>query len=223
MKPLYPLIGLALLTSSAISGDAKIPVGTLSVNKNLVEKDEKPLLTWNITHPISALDEVISVDGNDNISVLKDVKVDVYMVGTGVTSDGGSKQYTTQSYIGFGNGWEHVFTGKGDDVIPSVVHISKELSAGTKITFAAKFNNYCYNHDDEVILLREGDSAPGGLGDNGGASLESYLKAYVEDGKLSLGDLDVIYCAELTHTDKGSNGYDLQDSIVLLRFSEVTD
>ena len=223
MNILYPLAGLALLTFPAFSAESKIPVGSLTVDKNLVQKDEKPRLTWNIIHPISELDEVISVDENDKITVLKDVKVDVYMVGTGVTSNSGRTQHTTKSHIGLGQGWEHVFTGKGDDVNPLKVLISRELEAGTKITFKANFKNDRENSSDEVILLRDGDSAPSGLGDNGGASLESYLKSYVEDGKLSLGTLDVIYCAELTHTDKNSSGYDLQDSIVLLRFSEVTD
>ena len=36
-----------------------------------------------------------------------------------------------------------------------------------------------------------------------------------------MGPFDLIYCVELTHTDKNSSGYDLQDCIVLLRFTEI--
>jgi hypothetical protein len=221
MKFTSTLIALAAVCSALQAQDSKVPTGSLWSNKSVVEHKEKPKLSWNIQHPLGELDEVIEVDKNENVILQKDARVEVYMVGTGVTSNGGETQHTTVTHMSFGNGWEHLFTGKGDDVVPGKVLMSKDLSAGDVISFTAYFRDWRDNSSDHVTILTDGDKPPTGLGQNGGVALETYLEGYVENGKLDLGPLDIIYCAELTHTNSKDSGYDLQDSIVLVRFIEL--
>lgn len=224
MKKTLPLILISCLCVTHIGAEEnKIPKGTLSVNKNRVSKNEKPYLSWNIVHPAPVIDIISEITPEDEVIVKKKVRVDVYMVGTGVTSHNGTVQHETRTHINLGDGWLHVFTGVGRDVDPKVIRATKVLNPGDKITFRANYRDWRYNSSDEVIALKNGDTPPTNLGQNGGVALEDYLAPYVKNGKLSLSPLDIIYCAELTHTNKNSSGYDIQDSIVLLRFTEISE
>ena len=222
MKKLSTLAVItSLITTHAYSDGTQPPTGSLSVNKNIVTQNEKPRLSWEIVHP-TTLEDVIEVGEDDEVEVLKKLKVDIYMVGTGVTSHQGSRQYTTISKVSFNHGaWQQIFKGKGKDVNPSEIQLTRILKKGDSIRFKAKYDTWRNNESEEVIILTNGDAPPVGLGQNGGVDLEDYLSPYVKNGKLDLGPLDFIYCAELTHTNQNSSGYDLQDSIVLVRFTEV--
>ena len=50
--------------------------------------------------------------------------------------------------------------------------------------------------------------------------LLSFCALTSKNGKLALGPLDVIYAAELTHSNSNHYGFDLQDTIILVRFHQ---
>lgn len=204
-----------------------IPVGKLTVSATVVEPNVIPDLAWEITHPQSITD-IVEIDEEEDIVTVgdKSLIVKVSMIGTGITSNRGKKQHESVSEIKFGSGpWEHVFTGKGSAVDQSEILIERELAPDTQIYFRSRFVKYPEwrnNYSDEVQVLVNGDSPPSNPSSGGVAiSAEEYMKPYTIDGKLSLGPLDLIYAAELTHTNTSHSGYDMQDSIVLVTFSEV--
>ena len=54
-------------------------------------------------------------------------------------------------------------------------------------------------------------------------SLESFIKPYLDaNGKVKIGPMDVIVFMELTHTNVNDPGYDLQDMVLLVTFTDNT-
>ena len=227
MKSIHKTILLGVLLSTpSFADDAAVPVGSLSVNRNMVHQGVTPILTWNIVYP-SGLDEIITIDPEDEeITTKTCLRVQVCMVGVGITDQRGT-QYPAQSHLKFSStGWQHIFTGKGRDVDPSRYYIDRVVSAGEKLSFKAKvdLNNYPFysNNSRNVRVLKNGDLPPSAAaGYSHQTSAAEYLRPYIKDGKLSLGPLDVIYAAELTHSDPSHYGFDIQDSIVLVRFTKA--
>lgn len=194
------------------------PSGQLHINSSLIKEGGKALISWSITHP-QELEDVVEVDEDDNIVTKKKLTVQVSMIGTGVTSNNGNTQHTTVNQIKVGGGWIEIFKGKGDDVDMSEVLYEEEVEEGTKIEFRAKYDDWRTNASEHVQTFVNGDYPPAfDASDSGVKSAEEYLQPFIVNGKLALGALDYIYAAELTHTNTSSNGYDLQDSIVLVRF-----
>jgi hypothetical protein len=218
--PVY-IMAMIAITTASVPGDSQPPVGTLTAGSNIVITGERPELEWSVRLPSKDVEDIVRIDKNNNVSTKKKVRVDVYMIGTGITSDYGQTQHETRTEINLGSGFESVFTGKGRDVRPSQVLISRVLEAGTKITFRAFFQDWIYNTSPEVVILLDDDKLPKELGRDGSEQFHNYLNVLVMDGKMDMGPSDLIYCAELTHTDKKSYGYDLQDLVVLLRFTEM--
>lgn len=215
-------VALGALTPSAFSSDES--TGTLSVDKNIVRQGGIPTLEWNISHPTTSIEDVVTIE-DDEIKAKTKLRVQVFVVGVGITD--GRNEYKSTSFLSFSSvGWKHVFEGKGSEVNTSNIYIDRVVEAGETIKFAARYywnswQPYFYSDGDNVKALVNGDSPPSTAGGYDQSSLNDYLKPYVEDGKLKLGALDVIYAAELTHTDTSNSGFDMQDTIILLRFTEV--
>jgi len=213
------LMGAAFANQSQ-SNSLDEPTGQLHINSSRIKEGGKALLSWSVTHPQELLD-VVDIDPvTDTVVTTKKLIVKVSMIGTGVTSNNGTVQYKTWNSIKVGNeGWTEIFAGKGDDVDMSEVLYEREVPEGTEIKFAAYYDHWVYNNDRRVRTFKNGDYPPTVAASSSGAkSAEEYLQPFIVDGKLALGNLDYIYAAELTHTDTSSSGYDLQDSIVLVRF-----
>ncbi|NWK54425.1 hypothetical protein HW115_02300 [Verrucomicrobiaceae bacterium N1E253] len=217
------LLAIASLSTVALANQS--PTGQLTVDKSMVRKGGIPTLTWNIFHPIKQIEEVVDIDDNDEITAKKRLRVQVSVIGIGITD--GRNEYKSTSWLHFSSsGWKHVFEGYGSQVNTSQINIDRILEPGEKIKFAARYywnswQPYYYSNGDNVKALINGDQPPSKAGGYDQSSLNDYLRPYVKDGKLNLGELDIIYAAELTHTDQRASGFDMQDTIILLRFSEV--
>jgi len=213
------------LTSTAFSAEQS--TGTLSVDKNMVRQGGIPKLEWNISHPTTQIEDIITIDEEDDeITAKTKLRVQVFVIGVGITD--GSNEYKSTSWLNFSTvGWKHVFEGKGSQVNTSQIYIDRIVESGEKIKFAGRYywndwQPYYYSDGGNVKALVNGDTPPTtGVSYDDQSSLNDYLKPYVQDGKLKLGNFDVIYAAELTHTDQSQSGFDMQDTIILLRFSEV--
>ena len=217
-----------LLASYAGGEDPAVPVGTLNVNQLTVREGVSPQLTWSINYP-SEVTTVVDIDPDDEEIVTKTkLRVQTYVIGVGITDQSG-REYPAISYIHFSSsGWKHLFTGVGSAVDPEQLADDRIVNAGERIRFAAKLNqsdySYHYNDSDNVRVLMHGDPPPSNsAGYDHQTSAEEYLRPYIKDGKLALGPLDIIYAAELTHTDQSHFGFDLQDTIVLVRFTKIED
>lgn len=222
---------IAALTLPAFSEGE--PIGELNINRKMVREGHTPNMKWEIKLPVITVKDVIETDDDDVVTAKEKLRMDVYMLGSGVTSVWGGKitYWTTLSEIRFKDSWNLIYLGNGEDLMSnnssansSVIRVSTVLEKGDKVEFRARYTkggSQRDNKDDEIEILYNGDEPPHNPAANGVATAEDYLKPYIVNGKLDLGPLDFIYCSELTHTDKSKAGYDLQDSIVLVRFTQI--
>lgn len=220
--------GFLAISSPVFSAEES--TGSLSVDKNIVRQEGIPTLEWNISRPATKITDIITIGGkgeedNDAIIAKKKLRVQVFVVGVGITD--GRNEYKSTSSLNFSSvGWKHIFEGVGSRVNTSKVYIDRIIEKDEKIEFKARYywrswQPYYYNHGDNVKALVNGDTPPSKTGGYEQSSLNDYLKPYVKDGKLNIGPYDVIYAAELTHSDPSKSGFDMQDTIILLRFTEV--
>ena len=221
MKTSISAIVLAATMTTFVVGDPQPPAGTLTSSEITVITGNKPTLTWLVNHPSRDINDIVTIKSNGVIKTKKDVRVDVYMLGIGVASNNGLTQEVIQAKINLGGGYQHLFTGKGKDVSPTTALISNEVSEGTRIKFQASYTNWRDHSSEHVIILKDDDAPPTELDPNNGTALEDYLSTLLKNDKLDMGPHDLIYCAELTHTNKGDSGYNYQDCIVLLRFTDL--
>ncbi len=213
-------------TVTAEELDPPVPVGSLSVNQELVRQGAKPLLEWKIDFPAD-VEDVVDIEDDDDVVTKTDLRVQVSVIGVGITDQNG-REYPSSTYLNFSSfGWLHLFTGAGYQVNPRVNYIDRIVPEGERIRFSSRVQlrgySYFSNESNNVVVLKNGDLPPGnaaGFADHQ-TSVADYLGPYIKNGRLALGPLDIIYAAELTHTDPSNRGFDIQDTIVLVRFTPV--
>lgn len=222
-----------MLGSYAIAGD--IPTGTISVSKAVLMEGEKPELSWSIEYPSTELPFEPETG-----EVTSKVQVDISVIGIGITDGTNEYPSTTEMKFSSDSSWTTIFNGSGSDVVTSDILVSKTLEEGTTIQFRSKVNDivtkskkgktsttsypYYYNNSSNVTILVDGSDVPGiEAGHSDQASVADFLAPYIssETGKITLGPKDVIYAAELTHSDSSSSGFDMQDTLILVRFTDV--
>ncbi len=214
-------------TDQTTDQPAAIPLGKIEINQSMVRQGVAPMLNWSIDYPTGVVD-VVDITPNDEIEPKTKLQVKISMIGVGITDQRGTR-YEAKSYVQFGSsGWEHLFTGTGDQVQPDSVLIDRVVRPGDNLRFAAKVNlsgyDYYYNQSSNIKVLKNGDTPPSvAAGYDDQQSVANYLRPYVKDGKIALGPMDLIYVSELTHSDPQHSGYDMQDAIVLVQFDTVAE
>ncbi len=205
--------------------------GTLEVSR-LVRKHVKPTVSWNLAVS-EGIADLMTFDSNGYLIPNRDLRATVTILGTGVTtprSDGSYKSHETKGRIKFGdNNWVTVHKGNEDEVIPGRVVYQTIAEQGQPIKFKATFlkgdswTPYRHQYSNEILTLIDGDSIPSNKpAHKAVTSAEEFLKPHLDaSGAISIGELDVIYVAELTHTNPSDPGYDLQDLIVHVSFSHI--
>lgn len=229
MKHITNITACGLLLAGTINGeDPAIPVGSLRVNQDTVREGITPTLSWNITYP-SAVTTVVDIDPvNEEIVTKTKLRVQVFVIGVGITDQSG-REYPAKSLIHYSSsGWKHIFTGTGSEVDPERIYDDRIVKAGETLRFAARLNmngyGYYYNNSNNVKIMMNGDLPPSNAaGYSHQTSAAEYLRPYIKNGKLALGPLDIIYAAELTHSDSTHHGFDLQDTIILVRFTKIDE
>ncbi|MDV2992080.1 MAG: hypothetical protein N4J56_001734 [Chroococcidiopsis sp. SAG 2025] len=71
----------------------------------------------------------------------------------------------------------------------------------------------------KVRTLRNGDNVPSVQAFSNQTSVEQYLRNYVSNGKINIGDKDIIYLFEIGQSNTNASGFDLQDNVVLVSLS----
>ena len=225
MKNLLTVALSSLILSPSLT--AEVPTGSLSINKKVVREGHIPRVSWKINHPVVIKGLVKVTDRK--IEVLTKTQVDVYMIGTAVWNHKTSTQ--TQVKIGNSN-WKDVYVGNGIGLDSGVVRATGILEKGQTIQLKAMANDALFTHvgwvssdSQNSIISIDGDVPKSSNGWGGDSSMEDYMQPYLANGKLKLGPKDLMVSFELTHdqTQTEDKGYDSNDSIVLLRFTEGVD
>lgn len=226
--PSLILAGALALTAHAVADQApSIPTGTLEVDQLMVRRGVAPTFSWAIKYPQKVTD-VVDITPEDEVIPKTKLRVKVSMIGVGITDQLG-RLYPAKAYMKFGTGnWNMLFTGTGAAVRPADILIDRIVQPGETLQYTAKVNwagyNYYYNNSNNIKVLKNGDTPPNvAAGYSHQTSVASYLRPYVKDGKIALGPMDVIYVSELTHSNPNHHGFDMQDSITLVRFEKVSD
>ena len=224
MKTKNLLIASAVALTASASADTLKPTGTLTVSETYVEEGTAPTVSWDIKYP-AVIDELVDIDPEGKVDPKVKLRVKVKMVGVGITDQRGT-EYDAKVFMKFGsNGFQHLFTGSGPEVDPTQVLVNRVIQPGQTIRYAARVNlsgyNYYYNEDANITVLKNGDTPPSVAGGHDQASVADYLRPYLQDGKISIGEKDLIYVSELTHSNPEDTGYDQQDAITLINFEEV--
>lgn len=207
----------------------KAPTGTLDVNKTWVRTGSKPQLTWNISFPNTEPD--IDITPEDKIIPRKRTMMEVRVVGAGFTSGRTHPDLAVHSRIGGSNSWKRLFQGPDYSVQPSKVLQRQIVEAGTTIDFSARAQSgssswyssrNTLSENDTVIALRDGDKVPNYTPVGQQGTISSFLTQYIDkNNRVTIGPRDVIYLFECYATKPYSGGFDMQDVVLLVSFSDV--
>ncbi|MGJ8632899.1 MAG: hypothetical protein ACSHX7_03190 [Luteolibacter sp.] len=209
-----------------------VPVGWITASPTVVQTGTKPDLVWSITYP-SVVEDFVQIIPPATINPTEEVDVEIRVLGNGVTLNSGNS-YTyvnAQALLSFdGGSYGSIFYGSNHDVNPSRVVWSREsLQPNQELNFGGR---YYYNGwgpryrstdgKQNVRTLVNGDTPPDKVPSIGAPSLEDFIRPYLDDeGKVSIGPMDVIVFMELTHDDDKQDdaGYDMQDLVLLVTFT----
>jgi hypothetical protein len=228
------LAGMALASSLAASGaDDRLPTGEISSAVTMIQVGQTPQLNWKINYPPTNPFK----DGKLEIPAV----ANVFVIGQGVTRSNGTHVRTRGTMSIAGSGHKTVFDGVNSDVSQNFVALESLFGAdyknniipqNTEVRFGGQYykgngnwSRHYFSGDGttNVRILKDGDTPPSGLGYSNGPTLESFLKPYLDSaGKVKIGALDIIVFMELTHTKEQSSdpGYDFQDMLFLVKFSD---
>lgn len=218
--------------AQATSDKPSVPTGSLSVSRTLVKAGSQPMLTWSINYP-SIIENYVSISPPGTICAKENLVCDVRILGAGVTTKSSTNTITFVRTAGLmrWNGvatWDTIFDGKNTDPIvqqqgiikSATVAKNQPMDFGGRYYWNSAWSTF-YNSlsGDNVRALVNGDLPPSNVPDYNAPSLESFLRPYLDaSGRVRIGPMDVIIFMELTHTDKGNIGYDLQDLVLLVTF-----
>lgn len=208
----------------------ELPSGWISAFPTMVQTGTHPTLTWGINYP-SIVEDYITID-DDEIIADEDVECEIRVLGAGVTVRAnnalGYDFVPTEALTSIADSsYSRIFFGTNLDINPSEVVNAFTLTKNKSLKFGGR---YYYNQrwgpffhtdssSDNVRVLVNGDTPPDNIPEYGAPSLESFVRPYLnQDRTVNIGPMDVIVFMELTHTDKSSSGYDLQDIVLLVTF-----
>lgn len=128
---------------------------------------------------------------------------------------------------------ERIFKGKQNQISPTKVVFPTSgvcvVKANSKVDFKARANNgstwlpwrQTKSATANVVALMNGDTPPSTTPAFRQGKIETFLKPYMENGKIKIGPMDIIYLIELGQTSPSASGFDLQDMVLLVTFKPI--
>ena len=228
LKNLFTTGAVALAISTAANAQETEtlapPTGDISLNQSLVTEGVSPTISWNITYP--DLDDCIEINPDGTITALTSLRVKVRMLGAAVTLGSGGRELPVTVNVKVGNETA-TFNGVGSSVNSEEIILDTHFTEGQEITWKARidYNNLPYYSEgsENVKVLRNGAPAPDINGAFGQGSVVDFLAPLLTDGKISIGNRDVLYLSELGTNRTSSSAYDLQDAITLITFEKCNE
>ena len=224
------LAGMAALTcmTPLAHADSKIPTGSLSVDRTLVRVGSHSQLTWQIQYPATAVTDIVTITGNGTITPsVAGLTMSVRTLGVGFQS-GPTLLPVEGSWALNGGSFTRFFYDIGTNVVPTKVLVSTRVNVNDKIDFGGRGwsgSSWFPFHttrtaDPYVIVLKNGDTAPSYVPAYNQASVQSYLKAYIDgSGRIAIGPRDLIILWECSTAAPGTTYFDMQDLVVLVTFN----
>ncbi len=227
--PQFWILLLASLATPSMADD--IPTGSLTIGNDVdaVVEGSRPQISWEINYPGPPVDEDLITTTETNVSI--------QMLGTSIVVKGVKRFTNTEMSFSNESGWHHVFQGIDTDVNVNQVLVHKSLPENTQIGFRTQketssggVSSWRYfepsdtdNH--HVKVLRDGTALPWVGEANSQRQIGDFLAAYLNEAQthVVLDDNQVIMAVEMGTTSPGDTGYDMQDVIVLLTFTETTE
>ena len=211
-----------------------VPVGSLTAYPTVVQTGTKPTLTWSISYP-SQVTTVVTVDPDGTVTPLRDLYVDLRVLGASVGDGTSTGWYTVQAYRKVENAtsFTQFFSGKQTSVNPSTiyytqfVHASRPLDIRGRVASNNSSNPSSWQsyyetgtNTQNVRALVNGDTPPSYVpAFSNQATIKSVLTGYIDaSGKIKIGPMDVIFLFELWGPDPTQSYFDMQDLVVLATF-----
>ena len=212
---------------------SSVPFGKLTASPSVVQTGTKPNLSWNISYPLSITD-FVSFTTPGGITPKQNLICNIRIIGAGVTTVDSKGKIVYVETLGrlLYNGaasWSTIFDGTENSTIVQQQGVVKTFTAnanqpinfgGYYIYNGVKSTTFTSLSGDNVRFQVNGDTPPSNVPDYNAPSLATFIKPYLDaSGKVKIGPMDVIVFMELTSTNKASVGYDLQDLVFLVTFS----
>ncbi len=210
-------------------------VGTSAWPVHRAHGDTEGACAEEIDEPVSAplCTDRFSIAEDGLITVRGDLAVTVTVLGSEITFGAGGPEINVDlSYKVNGNKWKSLFQGK--DVDGGESEVTPEIPAGASfaVNMHGKYKQRnwlrfqeSYTTNDETghfSVFRNGAPLPNYPAFGGQQELASFLDGYLtEDGKVSIGQYDVLLLGELGASLTGESA-DFQDIVVLLQFGQPT-
>lgn len=206
--------------------DPYTPVGTLQVNPVSVVTGVRPNLDWSIDYP-EVVTDLVEINPDDSITTKKKLRMDVRVVGAAWSN--GRSYFTVNGWLKVYGSWVELFYGKQHEIDASDVRYSRILNPSTRVDFAGRGNlggsswsNWMMttSTSHNVKALVNGNRIPDYAPAYNQGDIASFLTQFVSnDGTIILGPYDVIYLFDFNSW--GSSGFDLQDLVIVVTFTEV--
>lgn len=242
-----PAIAAVLMAASAgvadragaQSADPPVPTGSLSAFPTTVHTGTFPTLSWGITYP-ETVTSIVDFVPPAIVTPKRSLVMRVRVIGASVmrvwlNSQGQVLQWEwvpTEALVSVNNSsYSRIWYGTQNTVNSSSVVLTRTVHANQPIRFGARYLNSngswntffnSNNTNGNVVALKNGDTPPTPTPLYEQPSLESFLVPYLDsNGNIKIGPKDVIYLFEITHTDHSHPGFDLQDLVLLVTFSDI--
>lgn len=211
-----------------------VPVGTLTAYPTVVQTGTKPTLTWSISYP-SQVTTVVTVGPTGTITPLRDLYVDLRVLGAQVGDGTANGWYVVEAYrkVELATSFTRFFNGKQTAVNPSTVYFTQFVrqsrpldirgrvasnNSSSPSSWQAYYSTGTTNSN--VRALVNGATPPSYVpAFSNQSTIKSALSAYIDStGKIKIGPMDVIFLFELWGPDPNQSYFDMQDLVVLATF-----
>jgi hypothetical protein len=214
----------ALLPIMSTIASAQIPTGRLNVDRTLVRVGARSQLDWTIQYPTPPV--------GPDLKPKTRVKMRVRTLGVAFQSGSTLLAFHSQWKIN-NTAWATFFNGKAPSVVPTNVLVDRTIDAGDTIRFracgASNANSTSWfawretnNNDPYCVVLKNGDAPPSYAPAYNQGTVRSFLSAYIDsNGRIKIGEQDLIILWEGSTAAPGSTFFDMQDLVVLVSFETV--
>ena len=221
----------------------QIPLGTLSVNRNLLLLGTSPTLSWHANYPQPVV-QVITV--NPDHSIVTNQKVQMTVRVLGVDFKSGTLNLPARLEMRLNGGsWSQRYLGAARDVKPKTPVYTGVVNANTRVDFRfmgasdkSKSNprtttlaDWQWNYPAVTTTttslnksaLRDGQATPAQAPAFSQGSIAGFLSTVITPGgqAAQIGPRDVLYLTELSTASPNTSSFDMQDMVLLVNFTEV--
>jgi hypothetical protein len=217
------------LISSALASSNDIPRGTLNIDRDLVRVGTKSQLNWDITYPTIASD-LVTKDPDGNCVPKTRVRMQVRVL---AAAFGNNVRFcTVDGRITVAGSTTRIFNGIQPDVRPANIVFDRIVQAGQTISVSGSAfdsearKTYVCNtasKNKSVVALFDGEALPAHQASAyPGMQLNAldYIANYMDsNNRAKIGANQVIFLGDFNPF--GSVGYDLNDFVILVTFTQA--